>query len=435
MSSRPASSRSRAGSARSRCSGSTSRSRRRARTRSPSASRGSRGQAAGSGRASSRSSASASRCPRTPSGIPSRSFDPVLLQSRSRALDQPGGRRRAGAARRGAAGRRGGGRGGRDAGARSDAGIRRGEQRRRRHRPREPRSRRGHRRPCRRPRGAGPDPGAAEWITGPRRSRRRAAKNATARSPSSRRERSRSSRRAPSPGSTPPASGDPGAAGRRAPRTVAGRCGVAGCGARASKFLLHPVGVGTGRSLCVRLPSGEGSAMRSKLLRLPIVGARDGGHSRRCDACSSPGSGRSSRRAPSCCRWLQLAAHAGGHRRWKRAAVRRRPGRPHATPGCADGCDETWANGFRNPQSSRDLSVGDAGQNLWEEGSIAVGGGNLGRNVKEGTHCVSTETPDECPGTVRTPHPQAGEMYLPTADETGPTGTTGAVYRLTRPSG
>jgi hypothetical protein len=29
----------------------------------------------------------------------------------------------------------------------------------------------------------------------------------------------------------------------------------------------------------------------------------------------------------------------------------------------------------------------------------------------------------------------AGEMYVLTTDQTGPTGTTGKVYRLTRPSG
>lgn len=44
-----------------------------------------------------------------------------------------------------------------------------------------------------------------------------------------------------------------------------------------------------------------------------------------------------------------------------------------ATPGCADGCDEIWAYGFRNPYrmsfdmgGDHDLFVGDAGQNLWE---------------------------------------------------------------------
>ena len=94
-----------------------------------------------------------------------------------------------------------------------------------------------------------------------------------------------------------------------------------------------------------------------------------------------------------------------------------------ATPGCADGCDETWAYGFRNPYrmsfdlgGNRDLFVGDAGQELWEEVSIAVKGGNFGWNVKEGTHCFSTENPDEspaaCPDTVGAGHPRAGEPLI-----------------------
>ena len=93
------------------------------------------------------------------------------------------------------------------------------------------------------------------------------------------------------------------------------------------------------------------------------------------------------------------------------------------TPGCADGCDETWAYGFRNPYrmsfdmgGSRDLFVGDSGQNLWEEVSIAVRGGNFGWNVKEGAHCFSTDNPDEtaaeCPDAVGAPHPRAGDPLI-----------------------
>jgi glucose/arabinose dehydrogenase len=94
-----------------------------------------------------------------------------------------------------------------------------------------------------------------------------------------------------------------------------------------------------------------------------------------------------------------------------------------AAPGCADGCDEIWAYGFRNPYrmsfdmgGSHDLFVGDAGQELWEEVSIAVKGGNYGWNVKEGTHCFSTDNPDEspaeCPDTVGAPHPRAGDPLI-----------------------
>jgi glucose/arabinose dehydrogenase len=92
-------------------------------------------------------------------------------------------------------------------------------------------------------------------------------------------------------------------------------------------------------------------------------------------------------------------------------------------PGCLDGCDEIWAYGFRNPYrmsfdlgGARDLFVGDAGQELWEEVSIAVKGGNFGWNVKEGTHCFSTDNPDEsppeCPDTVGAPHPRAGDPLI-----------------------
>lgn len=64
------------------------------------------------------------------------------------------------------------------------------------------------------------------------------------------------------------------------------------------------------------------------------------------------------------------------------------------------GLDEIYAYGFRNPfrfsfdmKGSRKLYVGDAGQHLWEEVSIVEKGGNYGWNVKEGTHCFSTENP------------------------------------------
>jgi glucose/arabinose dehydrogenase len=75
------------------------------------------------------------------------------------------------------------------------------------------------------------------------------------------------------------------------------------------------------------------------------------------------------------------------------------------------GLDEIWAYGFRNPYrfsfdrgGSHELIVADVGQLLWEEVSVAVKGGNFGWNVKEGTHCFSTATPNqspaECPDVV-----------------------------------
>lgn len=76
-----------------------------------------------------------------------------------------------------------------------------------------------------------------------------------------------------------------------------------------------------------------------------------------------------------------------------------------------EGLDEIYAYGFRNPyRMSFDrageygLFAVDAGQELWEEISIIVKGGNYGWNVKEGTHCFNaanpTESPEQCPDTV-----------------------------------
>ncbi|RMF78106.1 MAG: hypothetical protein D6737_15840 [Chloroflexi bacterium] len=61
--------------------------------------------------------------------------------------------------------------------------------------------------------------------------------------------------------------------------------------------------------------------------------------------------------------------------------------------------DEIWAWGFRNPWrasfdagGNHDFFVADVGQNIWEEVSI-VTSGNYGWNIREGSHCFSTETP------------------------------------------
>jgi glucose/arabinose dehydrogenase len=94
-----------------------------------------------------------------------------------------------------------------------------------------------------------------------------------------------------------------------------------------------------------------------------------------------------------------------------------------ATPGCADGCDEIFAYGFRNPYrfsfdrgGAHQLFAGDAGQELWEEVSTVDKGGNYGWNVKEGTHCFDTENPDvsppECPDSVGEGHPRAGDPLI-----------------------
>jgi hypothetical protein len=99
-------------------------------------------------------------------------------------------------------------------------------------------------------------------------------------------------------------------------------------------------------------------------------------------------------------------------------------GTPYAIPGDnpfvgRPGLDEIYAYGFRNPYrfSFDDASGGtgmllvqDAGQELWEEVSLVVKGGNYGWNVKEGTHCFDAESdgmiiPPTCP----TVDPTTGE--------------------------
>jgi glucose/arabinose dehydrogenase len=74
------------------------------------------------------------------------------------------------------------------------------------------------------------------------------------------------------------------------------------------------------------------------------------------------------------------------------------------TPGCADGCDEIFAYGFRNPYrisfdmgGGRRLFAGDAGQLLWEEVSVVTIGGNYGWNIKEGSHCFDPDNPGQSP--------------------------------------
>lgn len=80
------------------------------------------------------------------------------------------------------------------------------------------------------------------------------------------------------------------------------------------------------------------------------------------------------------------------------------------------GLDEIWAYGFRNPyrfafdtKHGHALLVGDAGQELWEEVSVAERGGNYGWNVKEGTHCFDAEAPTVVPPDCPTVDPTTGE--------------------------
>lgn len=59
---------------------------------------------------------------------------------------------------------------------------------------------------------------------------------------------------------------------------------------------------------------------------------------------------------------------------------------------------EVYAYGFRNPYrfsfdmgGTHSLIAGDAGQSLYEEIDLVTKGGNYGWNVKEGSHCFSTD--------------------------------------------
>jgi glucose/arabinose dehydrogenase len=120
---------------------------------------------------------------------------------------------------------------------------------------------------------------------------------------------------------------------------------------------------------------------------------------------------------------------------------------PQDNPQISETYPEIWAYGFRNPyrmafdpEGSNELFLGDAGQDLWEEVSIVIRGGNYGWNVREGTHCFSTSNPTnpqaitDCP--TETPN---GEPLIDPIIEfpnsrhpTGGLGTTvvgGVVYR------
>ena len=80
------------------------------------------------------------------------------------------------------------------------------------------------------------------------------------------------------------------------------------------------------------------------------------------------------------------------------------------------GLDEIWAYGLRNPYrfsfdmgGSHMLLSQDAGQELWEEVSVVVKGGNYAWNVKEGTHCFDAEAPRTVPADCPTVDPTTGE--------------------------
>ncbi|WP_256299723.1 PQQ-dependent sugar dehydrogenase [Haloarchaeobius salinus] len=88
-----------------------------------------------------------------------------------------------------------------------------------------------------------------------------------------------------------------------------------------------------------------------------------------------------------------------------------------------DALPEIYAYGLRNPfgisfDSQGNQFVADAGQNLFEEANIIEAGGNYGWNVKEGTHCFSTESPGDpaaitdCPSNAPDEAPHDGRPLI-----------------------
>jgi glucose/arabinose dehydrogenase len=82
-----------------------------------------------------------------------------------------------------------------------------------------------------------------------------------------------------------------------------------------------------------------------------------------------------------------------------------------------EGRNEQWAWGFRNPWrmsfSDGDLFVADVGQNRFEEVSLVTRGGNYGWNVREGTHCFSTDSPGDPPASCPTETPDGDPLVDP----------------------
>ena len=81
---------------------------------------------------------------------------------------------------------------------------------------------------------------------------------------------------------------------------------------------------------------------------------------------------------------------------------------------------EIWAYGFRNPYrigfdagGDNALFVADAGQDRWEEVSIAEAGGNYGWNVKEGSHCFDAANPGEALADCPNSDPEGAPLVDP----------------------
>ena len=95
--------------------------------------------------------------------------------------------------------------------------------------------------------------------------------------------------------------------------------------------------------------------------------------------------------------------------------------------------DEIWAYGFRNPfrmsfdmGGERQLFLGDAGQNQWEEVDIVARGDNYGWNIREGLHCFDRDNPDDSPANCPDTGPY-GETLVDPILEYPNAGTEGGI--------
>jgi glucose/arabinose dehydrogenase len=97
--------------------------------------------------------------------------------------------------------------------------------------------------------------------------------------------------------------------------------------------------------------------------------------------------------------------------------------------------DEIWALGLRNPwrfsfdRATRDLYIGDVGQNAWEELDLEAagspGGVNYGWRCREGTHTYNTQPPCDDPSFLDT----LTDPIIEYGREEGKAVTGGFVYR------
>ena len=114
------------------------------------------------------------------------------------------------------------------------------------------------------------------------------------------------------------------------------------------------------------------------------------------------------------------------------------PDNPFAGGGCADGCDEIYAYGMRNPyrfsfdrQDGR-LFLGEVGQHLYEEIDVVQRGGNYGWVRTEGFHCFDPLNPFVPPPTCSRVGLDGEPLLNPVAEyghEDGIAVVGGFVYR------